>query len=268
VIVDSEGAAHVIDPGVDGPGALEHLEAHVARAGGTRIASVLLTHAHFDHSGLAGRLRSLGALVLLGAEDAAEPESFDVAALLDGWGVPDELLGQVGSWAPGGSMPPPPPVDGTLDEGILTLPGRTLEVIATPGHTAGSRTLVLDNLVFTGDTVLPTVHPGLGLGGAYAGNPLVEYLAALDALRGRGQVAVCPGHEYRFAGLDERLDSLAAHHLRRRNEIAAALADDPSLTAWEVAARIHWTAGWEAMEHPYRFSALSQVAMMADSLQG
>ena len=41
-------------------------------------------------------------------------------------------------------------------------------------------------LLFTGDHVLPTVFPGLGLGGATPSNPLADYLSSVDALRPYG----------------------------------------------------------------------------------
>jgi glyoxylase-like metal-dependent hydrolase (beta-lactamase superfamily II) len=162
-------------------------------------------------------------------------------------------------------------VDGVLSDGdVLPVPGFRLEVMATPGHTAGHICLRDDDrgLLFTGDHVLPTVFAGLGLGGPTASNPLADYLASIDRVRRFPDHEALPGHGYRFRGLAGRAEECAEHHLKRAREVAAVLADEdprsggPSI--WDIAARLTWTAGWEGLEGFQLLSALTQTEMHRD----
>jgi glyoxylase-like metal-dependent hydrolase (beta-lactamase superfamily II) len=93
---------------------------HLERLG-LKLAYVLETHAHADHVTSAGRLREL-----TGAK-AAVPSGCGIA-----------------------------PAEMQLDDGdILTFGnGEVIEVLHTPGHTAGSMSYVWRGNVFTGDTLL------------------------------------------------------------------------------------------------------------------
>ncbi|MFF1635322.1 hypothetical protein [Leifsonia sp. NPDC058248] len=98
-----------------------------------------------------------------------------------------------------------------------------------------------DGLVFTGDHVLPTIHPGLGLGGETATSPIADYLESLERIAAYDDLRVCPGHEYVFSGLAARCASTAEHHLRRSREVAARLQVDEDLSIWQVASELTWT---------------------------
>ena len=113
----------VIDPGYDADFILNKLEDL-----GLTLEAVLLTHGHFDH---------VGAVKELAAET--------------GCGVyihPDDL-----------SMPPmmtagPLYYTNTYTEGsILKLSGLEIAVLHTPGHTPGSVCLLVENTIFSGDTL-------------------------------------------------------------------------------------------------------------------
>jgi glyoxylase-like metal-dependent hydrolase (beta-lactamase superfamily II) len=124
-------------------------------------------------------------------------------------------------------------------------------------------------LVYTGDTVLPKIFPGLGLGdreqtGPGKANPIADYLASLTSLARYDHFEVAPGHGYRFRGLIERNAVLAEHHLHRSRAAAAVIRDDPDATVWEVASRLRWTAGWQKLRGFYLLSALSQTVLHLD----
>lgn len=95
----------------------------IAMAEGTEVQAVLTTHGHWDHVGAAVAVsESLEVPVYIGAEDrelAKLPGAEDLAA------------------------------------GPMTLGGLDLEIIATPGHTPGSRCIKIGHLIFTGDTLFP-----------------------------------------------------------------------------------------------------------------
>lgn len=274
LIVDADDRVHVIDPGWDSDENLAALEEALGVIGSSfdRVASATATHLHHDHFGLAGRLQqAFGVRIGLSSVDqqaldaqASAPGPSFTAADFDRWGVPDaEQAGLADTFLAGATVIETR-ADVLLQPGDrLDIPGRTITVRATPGHTAGSICLADSEarLVFTGDHVLPMIFPGIGLGGRMPGNPVTTYIDSLSALSEFDDVEVLPGHGYTFTGLAERRAATAAHHDRRTAEAAAVLGEHPDATIWDVASRLHWTAGWEGLRGPYRRSALTQTEM-------
>ena len=110
----------VVDPGPDDGAHLRRVVS-VAEQAGQRIAAIVLTHGHADHSG--------GARALAGLTGAGV-RAVDQAHRLGDEGLP-----------PGA---------------VVAASGCEIEVVTTPGHTADSVSLYLraDGAVLTGDTVL------------------------------------------------------------------------------------------------------------------
>jgi len=280
VVRDNDGGVTVIDPGVDDDANLERLVSHLEEIGsaGSDIRSVLVTHLHHDHLGLAATIRAeFGAAVALGrAEQAAlirlaEQAPTQVAAMdarTLGWGVPPEFHDELHTYAVASAarsthQGAPFHADLLLDDGaLLDLPGRRIRVLDTPGHTPGHIALrdERERLLFTGDHVLPSMFPGIGLGGAQT-NPIGSYLHSLDVVGGFDDHEVLPGHGYRFTGLAGRVEATRAHHLKRSREVRAILDRQPDATVWQAASLISWTVGWENLHGLYLMSALAQTAM-------
>jgi glyoxylase-like metal-dependent hydrolase (beta-lactamase superfamily II) len=275
LILDDDGRLHVVDPGWDSPENRALLERAVRGiVTDVQIASVIVTHLHQDHIGLAEHLRrETGAPIVL---HEREDEAIGVLSEspqppLADWGVPPAAVDELAALrTTTGAVPDAPHGDlllrGEVD--LLTIRGLDIEAIRTPGHTPGSVCLRIRGagVLLTGDTVLPVIHPGLGLGGRTASNPIADYLDSLDRLAGDDALEVLPGHGYRFTGLRERTTGLAEHHLRRTREVAAALQATPDASVWEIAATLTWTAGWEKMHGFFLYSALSQTALHIDYL--
>jgi glyoxylase-like metal-dependent hydrolase (beta-lactamase superfamily II) len=265
----------LVDPGWNAPEALAALGEGLAVAGARieDVRGVLVTHIHPDHYGLAARIRELsGAWVGLHPADAAlVPDRYtdvedllartarwvaqtgapaaDLAELRDASmqlrrfvvaGQPDRLLG-----------------DGDRPE----LPGWRLRALHTPGHTPGHLCFVEERtgVVLTGDHVLPTISPNISRHPQAGPDPLADYLASLARLRGLGDGLVLPGHQWRFRGLAERVDELAAHHERRLDE-AEALVAAGAATIWEVASRLPWSRPWAEVVGIMRRAALGETA--------
>ena len=158
-----------------------------------------------------------------------------------------------------------------LDDGdLLPIPGRSVRVVATPGHTAGSICLhdETDGLFFSGDHVLPIINPGLGLGGFLPGDdPLGAALDSYARMADYDDAEVCPGHGYRFRGLAVRAGQIADRHRRRSAEIATIAKAEPDATVWQIAEQVSWTDGWANLAPFMRLSALSQTEMHLEHLR-
>ncbi len=182
-------AVVVVDPGPDDE---EHLRRvlDAACAGDRHVAQVILTHGHLDHSAGAARF--------------AELSGAPVAAL-----DPAHRLGSEGFTA------------GT----VLDVAGCELRVVATPGHTADSLSLLLtaDGALLTGDTVL-----GRGTTVIAADGSLGDYLRTLDELRSladdAGLRVLLPGHGPLLRDPAGVLDYYIAHRRERLDQVRAALA--------------------------------------------
>jgi glyoxylase-like metal-dependent hydrolase (beta-lactamase superfamily II) len=274
VISGDDGSLHLIDTGYDTDENWALLSAALAGSGHSvdDVASVFVTHLHPDHLGLSERLRTAsGARIgMLRREHEAVRAIAAHGPLvteerLAAWGVPaerrPELIVALGPSLVAAGVPA---VNRDYELGeSLDIPGRTLTVLATPGHTAGSACVVDEQagVLFTGDTVLPRIFSGLGLGDLSGTNPIADYLESLTSLARYDGLEVAPGHEFRFRGLNERAAELAEHHLHRSRAAFEVVAVEPDASTWEIASRLRWTAGWERLRGFYLFSALFQTQL-------
>jgi glyoxylase-like metal-dependent hydrolase (beta-lactamase superfamily II) len=209
----------VVDPGPDDEDHLRRV-LDVASAGDRRVAQIVLTHGHLDHSAGAARFAELtGAPV--GALD------------------PALRLGSEGFGA------------GT----VLDAAGCELRVVATPGHSADSLSLLLtaDGGLLTGDTVL-----GRGTTVISDDGSLSDYLRSLDALRSLtgefGLQVVLPGHGPLLMDPAAVLDYYIAHRRERLDQVRAAV-EAGARTPAEVVAIVYAEVDrglWPAAEKSVR----------------
>ena len=238
----------------------------------TDLKYMLVTHAHSDHLGLAARVREAsGALVgMHPAESAtlrrAEPQARRVG--LSEWlrsrGAPDDQADEVAVMMTGAvrvHMELARP-DFHVEHGSLPLgAGTALRAVWTPGHTPGHLCFYDErqDVLLTGDHVLPRITPHIGLPPGSEGDPLGDYQASLRALARYTPAEVLPAHEYRFADLGARLETLLRHHRTRLAEIEHAVAADPGLSTWDVSAVLTWSRGWDQTLGGARMSAVSET---------
>ena len=154
----------VIDPGAEANVILDYLEDNRLRC-----RAVMLTHAHFDHTGALGEvLDSTGAQLYVNEKER-------------GTGIP----GFRGFQPPEGAV--------FYGEGDTVKVGSLeFRVMATPGHTPGGVTLVCGGALFTGDTLFR------GSCGRtdFPGGDLRAELASLARIgRLPGDYEVYPGHD-------------------------------------------------------------------------
>lgn len=127
--------AILIDPGDEFP----RIEALLEREG-LRPIYVLNTHAHLDHVGAVGHFQERHGLPFYIHQGERQ--------WLDGLQMQAQMFG----------LPPPiaPRVDKWIEDGeTLSVGGRTLRVIHTPGHTPGGCSFFFENerVLITGDTL-------------------------------------------------------------------------------------------------------------------
>ena len=151
----------VIDPGYDANRILDKLDSL-----NLTLEAVLLTHGHFDH---VGAVKELAAETLcdvyLCAEDLSMPPMMTAGALY---------------------------YTKTYAEGShLQLAGLDISVLHTPGHTPGSVCLLVENTIFSGDTLFEGSCGRTDLpGGDWA--TIQKSLRRLAALE--GNFWIFPGH--------------------------------------------------------------------------
>ncbi|HUN37799.1 MAG TPA: MBL fold metallo-hydrolase [Trebonia sp.] len=196
-------AVIVIDPGPEDEGHLRRVLAAVTSTG-RRVAQIVLTHGHPDHAE--------------GAATFAALSGAPVAAL-----DPAHRLGS----------------EGLVSGDVLTAAGCELRVVATPGHSADSVSLLLpaDGALLTGDTVLGRGTTVIGQDGG-----LGDYLRTLDELRALADAVplrtLLPGHGPLLDDPVGVLDYYIAHRQERLEQVRAALAGG-ARTAAEVVAIVY-----------------------------
>ncbi|WP_448623591.1 MBL fold metallo-hydrolase [Geodermatophilus sp. URMC 64] len=271
------GGLGLVDTGWGSDAAWTALTAGLSEIGGSvaDVRGVLVTHLHFDHLGLAGRVRETsGAWVAMHPADAGiigspvhrDPEASvaaEVAFLVSLGADPGEAAEDVGPpahHAPFSGMARP---DRLLEDGDLAdLPGWRMRAVHTPGHTPGHLCFAEERtgLLFSGDHVLPRISPNISTTHDGLADPLRDYLTSLAGIAERGEPAeVLPAHEWRFRGLAERTGQLAAHHEHRLAELLAAVRAHPGSTPWQLAAHLTWSRPWEQYERRMRIFAVTET---------
>jgi glyoxylase-like metal-dependent hydrolase (beta-lactamase superfamily II) len=265
----------VVDPGWPTEEAWQALLGGLSTAGVSvsDVTGVLVTHAHHDHHGLAGRIRAeSGAWVAMHPLDAAimrdaEDDLEAVLRIRQDWmrscGAPEAEVALVRSSAH--SLPPvrvSSRPDRLIEDGDeLDVPGWALHARWTPGHSPGHLCFyeAREKLLLSGDHVLPRISPNISV---FAGSPpdaLADYLGSLDGISSLDVSEVLPGHEYRFSGLGGRVAQLLAHHRERLAAVARAVNRHPGCTTWELSARLTWARPWSAITGFQRRAALGET---------
>ena len=165
--------AAIIDPGGDG----DRIAAIVASEG-LSVEWVLLTHGHLDHSYLAGEMAlRYGARV--GMHES------DIGLLSNTLGI-GEMFYDMSVHVPF------TPSDLLTDGKLISLGNSQIEVLHTPGHSAGGLCFVTDVGVFCGDTVFSGSIGRTDLPGGSYEQLMVSIRSKLLVLK--DSTALFPGH--------------------------------------------------------------------------
>lgn len=193
----------VIDPGPDDA---DHVAALLDAVAGERVAAIICTHTHRDHSPAARALKAGTGAPIIGCAPLVLDDSGPRAdASFDEDYAPDRIL-----------------ADGERVRG----PGWTLEALATPGHTSNHLCfeLVESGALFTGDHVMgwstTVVSPPDG--------DMAAYMASLDRLMARSDRIYYPAHGDPVDNPQRFVRGLAGHRKQREGQIIRILGQGPA----------------------------------------
>ena len=254
-LIQGDGETLLIDAGWNSEKALRSLKEQLDEIGTgfEDISQIVITHAHIDHYGLAGRLRQLsGAKIALHylEKELLDARNTDI----------EQLLQQMRQWllingVPAGELvelqriplnrarfvkPVLPEVvlrgSETVSMGIFNF-----QVIWTPGHSPGHICLYepAQKILFSGDHVLPVITPNVSLQPQSDSNPLGNFLKSLDKVKQLDVNLVLPAHERIFTDLQTRVEEITRHHRQRNAEILETIKTEPK-TAYQISYVITW----------------------------
>ncbi|WP_343599567.1 MBL fold metallo-hydrolase [Mycobacterium sp.] len=171
----------IVDPGPDE-------DEHIATVAGLgRIALVLISHRHGDHTD-------------------------GIDTLVESTGAPVRSVGSGFQRGLGAAL---------ADGEVIEAAGLRITVFATPGHTADSVSFVLDDAVLTADTVLGRGTTVIDTEDGSLG----DYLESLRRLRGLGGRTVLPGHGPELGDVSAVVAGYLAHRQQRLEQVRSALRD-------------------------------------------
>ena len=182
----------VVDPGPDLDG---HVEALLAAIGGRPVVAICCTHTHRDHSPAARPLAdATGAPIIGCAPLALEAVGPRADAAFDGDYTADQVLG---------------------DGDRITVDGKALSAVATPGHTSNHLCFAYGDALLTGDHVMgwstTVVVPPDG--------DMAAYMASLDKLRARADRIYYPAHGPPVTNPRQYVRGLIGHRMQREKQI-------------------------------------------------
>jgi glyoxylase-like metal-dependent hydrolase (beta-lactamase superfamily II) len=225
------GEVAVIDPGPDLP---EHVEAILDATQGERIAAILCTHTHRDHSPASRPLAAATGAPIIGCLALAiEDDGPRADAAFDFDYRPDRAL-----------------ADGEALDGE----GWRLSAVATPGHTSNHLCFALEGtgLLFTGDHVMgwstTVIAPPDG--------DMAAYLESLNLLLARDDKVYHPAHGPAVDKPHSHVRALLAHRRMREKQILGRLGEGeghiPAMVETmyrDIDPRLHSAAGRSVLAH-------------------
>ena len=171
--------------------------------GGRPVAAIMCTHTHRDHSPAAKPLSArTGAPIIGCAPLALETVGPRADASFDGDYAPDRVL---------------------EDGETMTVDGKIIEAVATPGHTSNHLCFAYEGALFSGDHVMgwstTVVVPPDG--------DMAAYMRSLDKLRQRADRVYFPAHGPAVQNPQQYVRHLVGHRMQREKQILSLISQHP-----------------------------------------
>ena len=190
----------LIDAGNKGKG--PYLEEVLKKAGldVTDIDMIIITHSHYDHVGALAEIRdSSGTIVLIHREEGDFLAS-GCTPFPEGTMICSKVINRIGGlFLSEKAQYTPVNADILIDgECELIEPGYSVKIISTPGHTAGSVCVIVNNeSAFVGDTLFNAI-PGSSVYPPFA-NDRKTLMKSWEKLLETGCKIFYPGHGTAFS---------------------------------------------------------------------
>lgn len=234
-----QGDVVVIDPG---PASPAHLAALLRGLEGARVAQILVTHAHLDHSPLAADLARATGAPVYGFGPAQSGRS-DVMQRLVAQGMQSGGEGIDANFTPDHAL-----ADG---ETLRTAAGE-VTALWTPGHLSNHMCFAWEGALFSGDHIMgwasTMISPPDG--------DLTQFMASAARLLARSERVYYPGHGAPVTQPQARVQALIDHRKTREATILHTLSQGPktvaSLTAeiyHDTPAALHGAAARNVFAH-------------------
>lgn len=246
--IETGDGVTLIDCGCDWPPGHDALNEGLEQVGlgGAPIATLIVSHLHPDHVGMAGRIVAQhDARFVMHQRAARLVDRYNDSAgqtarnleLARRHGVPSDAAGVLSDLGRRPDyMPELAPPDVVVDDAdrIDLAGGRYLEVLHTPGHEPSHICLrdSLTGVVFSGDHVLPRITPVIMFDESTE-DALGDYLGSLRRLLTVPIGLTYPAHGTIIERGAARVHQLLVHHDRRLTEMRYRALSTP-LTAWKL----------------------------------
>lgn len=241
-----------------------------------QIEKIIVSHLHPDHFGMVGWLQSLAQaeghtvpvymseieIGLFGRIwESTDTEKF--TRFLRYGGVTDDIIHAVTvshQETMAMTYPRPPQFIPIRVGEWLSIGERPVQAIRTQGHSDGHFMFYHadEALLFSGDHVLLTITPNIGLWIESEPDPLGRYLQSLADLASLPVQQALPGHRAFITDWRGRLGELRAHHDHRLSRTLDAVADG-NTTAYQVAQFIFDSTSRFTV-HEWRFAVAETLA--------
>ncbi|MDX6233744.1 MAG: hypothetical protein QOH68_2816 [Nocardioidaceae bacterium] len=281
-IVGDRGVA-LIDPGWATPENEKTLTAALASLGVEPgdVEKTLVTHHHWDHIAQAAVWqREHGIPLHLGREEHHSLDAF--AATGEPYGTQLDQVRRAGAPEIAAAMAELPwePYEEGIEVGAadvwltdgqdIDCGGHTIIARHTPGHTRGHMVFhdPLDDLLFTGDHILPRITPAIALETDPEELPLRSYLASLQLFVDRPDGRMLPAHGAVTESTRARAEELLEHH-RERLDVIADLVGAGFHTGAGIAREMRWTRRLQTVDELgpiHGMTAVSEVVAHLDLL--
>jgi glyoxylase-like metal-dependent hydrolase (beta-lactamase superfamily II) len=249
---DDGAPTTLVDAGV----ATESVDAELRAALGeygvsfSDVDRVVVTHWHYDHSGLAGAIQAeSGGEVFVHEADAPivgqQPNAMEYmeaqqADYLADWGMPEGKQAELMDFMEGHESLQGAPADVTelRDGDTVQIGPYEAEVVHLPGHAAGLSAFAFEREgrreAFVGDAVLPKYTPNVGGADVRVDRPLQQYLDSLDRVQALDLDRAWPGHRGPIFAPTERARDIAVHHDERTERVLDVVRERGPVSAWAV----------------------------------